>query len=92
MVRITTEMGKGASMKKTYRYGIVSDIIRALSNPSNDNISLNQTQTENALNDIADIMDTMMMNNCGFEKAVKIERESDVDFAYWIEEVLIVIQ
>ena len=43
-------------MKRKYRWGIVSDIIRELANPSNHNIGLNQTENENALNDMADIM------------------------------------
>ncbi|WP_368273660.1 hypothetical protein [Enterocloster bolteae] len=75
-------------MKRKYRWGIVSDIIRELANPSNHNIGLNQTENENALNDMADIMDTMMMNNCSFDKAVKIERDGNEEFATWLENVL----
>jgi len=70
------------------KWGIVSDLVRALSNPSNNNLGLNDTQTEFALQELADIMDAMIVNNCGFKKALKIEREKDEDFAYWIENVL----
>lgn len=73
---------------KKYRYGVVSDLIRALRNPSNDGINLNETEAEEALNDLADIMDTMMTNNCGFDKAVKIEREAEDGFAEWLEATL----
>ena len=75
-------------MKRKYKWGIVSDIIRELANPSNHNIGLNQTENENALNDMADIMDTMMMNNCSFDKAVKIERDGNDEFAAWLEDIL----
>lgn len=73
---------------KKYKWGIISDLVRTLSNPSNDGLNLNQTEQERALQDIADIMDTMMMYNCGFDKAVKIERENEETFAEWIETAL----
>lgn len=76
---------------KKYRWGIVSDLVRALSNPSNDGIDLDATGTEHALNDMANIMDTMMTNNCSFNNAVKIERESNEGFAEWLEQALEVI-
>ena len=34
------------------------------------------------------MMDTMMMNNCSFDKAVKIERDGNEEFATWLENVL----
>lgn len=73
---------------KKYRWSIVSDLVRTLNNPSNDGLNLNQTEQERALQDVASIMDTMMMHNCGFEKAVKIEREAEETFAEWLEAVL----
>lgn len=76
---------------KKYRWGIVSDLVRALSNPSNDGIDLDATGVEHALNDVANIMDTMMTNNCSFNNAVKIERESNENFAEWLEQALEVI-
>lgn len=75
-------------MQRKYKWGIVSDIIRELSNPSDHNIIMNPTEIENALNDMADIMDTMMMNNCSFDKAVKIERDGNEEFATWLEDIL----
>jgi hypothetical protein len=74
-----------------YRWAIVADIIRELSNVSNSGIDLNETETEFALQDLAGIMDTMMMNKCGFEKALILEREKDSDFAQWVEKCLEVI-
>lgn len=71
-----------------YKWGIVSDLVRALSNPSNHSINLNDTERETALQDTADIMDTMIVNGCGFQKAVTIEREMNADFAEWLEKVL----
>lgn len=77
---------------KMYKWGIVSDLVRALSNTSNVGIDLNATGQEHALQDIADIMDTMMMNNCSFDRAVKIERDSDECFAEWLESAVRVIR
>jgi hypothetical protein len=73
---------------KKYRWGVVSDIVRALSNVSNYSLKLNDTEIEYALQDLATIMDTMMINNCSFEKALSIERENDEEYAEWVEEVL----
>ena len=73
---------------KKYRWGVVSDIVRALSNVSNYSLKLNDTEIEYALQDLATIMDTMMINNCSFEKALSIEKENDEEYAEWVEEVL----
>lgn len=83
---------KGMVMKKKkYRWGIVADLVRTLSNVSNDGLNLNDIETEYALQDLATIMDTMMINNCGFEKFLNIERSNDEEFALWVEEALEVI-
>jgi hypothetical protein len=51
-------------------------MVRALKNVSESGLNLNDTEVEFALNDIADIMDTMMTAPCSFQKAVHIEREN----------------
>lgn len=73
---------------KKYKWGVVADIVRALSNVANYGLHLNDTEIEFALQELATIMDTMMMNNCSFNKALNIERENDEGFAYWVEEIL----
>jgi len=71
-----------------YKWGIVADIVRALSNTSSSGLDLNDTETENALQDLASIMDTMMMNKCDFKKALNIERRNDDQYALWIEKAI----
>ncbi|WP_460647445.1 hypothetical protein [Lacrimispora xylanolytica] len=66
-------------------------MVRSLRNVSNDGIELNDTEVEEAFNDLADIMDTMMTNNCGFDKAVKLERKADEGFGEWLEAALLAI-
>lgn len=76
-----------------YKWAIVSDLVRALSNTSSSGLDFNDTETENALNDVATIMDAMMVNKCSFDKAVKIERDNDEYFAEWLsDDVLKIIK
>ena len=71
-------------MDKT-KWGIVADLVRTL---SYTDLKLNDTEREDAHNDLANIMDYMITQNCGFKKALQLYRTEDENNAEWIEQAI----
>lgn len=73
-----------------YKWGIISDLIRVIKN--NSSIGLGEFELECAHDDLADIMDLMIVQKCSFKKALSFYREEDENNAQWIEEALKLIE
>ncbi|GEM_PF-5639098 len=71
-------------MDKT-KWGIVADLVRIL--PSTD-LNLNDTEREYAHEDLANIMDYMITQNCGFKKALQSYRKEEENNAKWVEQAI----
>jgi hypothetical protein len=68
------------------KWGIISDLIRIIK--SNSHIDMGETELEDAHDDLANIMDYMIIKKCNFKKALEMYREEDPNNAEWLDEII----
>lgn len=71
------------------KWEIVSDLVRSLA--EYNDLGLNDSEAEVAHNDLANIMDYMITQNCGFKKALALYRAEDDDrteLTGWVNKAL----